>query len=361
MSGDETPRMVDHGVLHTPLCDVLGVRYPIVQTGMGWVATPELVAATANAGGFGFLAGATLTPRELEPAILRVKELTDKPFGVNFLMEQPNAAQVVQAVLDHGIRAVGYHRSPNPAYIARFKAGGVVCMPTAGALRHATKAVELGADVLIVQGGEGGGHTGSVPTSLLVPQIVDAVDVPVVAAGGLRDGRGLVAALAFGAVGVAMGTRFLMTAESPVSPAAMQRYLAAGVDDTVVTREIDGLPQRLVANEFVRQLQQTNPIRRFALAVRSALAYRRMSEASLPQLLRAGLSLRRSEKLTRTQLLMAANAAVLVRKGIIQGDAANGILPTGQVAGLIDDLPTTGELIDRIMTEAAATLTAMTS
>lgn len=350
-----------HPALDTPLCDLLGVRHPIVQTGMGWVATPELVAATANAGGFGFLAGATLRPRELEPAILRVKELTDRPFGVNFLMEQPNASQVVQAVLDHGIRAVGYHRSPNPALISRLKDAGVICMPTAGAVRHATKAAEMGADVLIAQGGEGGGHTGSVPTSLLVPQIVDAVDIPVVAAGGFRDGRGLVAALALGAVGIAMGTRFLISEESPVSPAALQRYLQASVDDTIVTREIDGLPQRLIANEFISQLQRATPLKRFKLALRSALVYRRLSEASLLQLLRSGLSMRWSERLTRTQLLMAANAAVLVRKGIIQGDAVNGILPTGQVTGLIDDVPTTAELIERIMAEATATLSTLTT
>src|SRR3990172_15933 len=177
-------------VLHTKLCDILGARCPIIQTAMGWVATPELVAAASNAGAFGFLAAATLRPEEMEPAIARVKALTDRPFGLNFLMEQPGASEIVDAIIRHKLRAASYGRAPNPKFIERLKAAKVLCVPTVGAVRHAVKAVQLGADVIIAQGGEGGGHTGSVPTSILVPQVVDAVRVPVVAAGGVRRGRG---------------------------------------------------------------------------------------------------------------------------------------------------------------------------
>jgi NAD(P)H-dependent flavin oxidoreductase YrpB (nitropropane dioxygenase family) len=150
--------------LHTRLCDVFGVRHPIIQTAMGWVATPELVAGTANAGAMGFLAVATLRPEEADRAIARTKELTDRPFGVNFLMEQPGAAAIVDAIVRHGVKAASYSRSPNPEFIEKFKAAGIVCVPTVGAARHAEKAVKLGADVIVAQGGEGGGHTGSVST-----------------------------------------------------------------------------------------------------------------------------------------------------------------------------------------------------
>lgn len=347
--------------LHTVLCDLLDIEYPIVQTGMGWVAVPELVAATSNAGGIGFLSAATLAPDELEPSLRRVRQLTDRPFGVNFLMEQPNADQVVRAVIDRGVRVVGYNRAPRADVIRRFKDAGVICMPTIGAVRHATKAVELGADVLIAQGGEGGGHTGPVPTSLLLPQVVDAVDVPVVAAGGFRDGRGLVAALAYGAVGIAMGTRFLLTRESPVTDEAKAQYLRASVTDTVVTRKVDGLPQRLLVNEFVDRLESSNPLQRFLLAVRSAFAYRKLSKTSFVDLIRAGLTMRRSERLTRTQMFMAANAPVLVRQGLIDGPPEDGVLPTGQVTGLIDEIPTCREVVEAVVSEAEETLAALTT
>ena len=167
-------------------------------------------------------------------------------------MDAPGADRITDAILRHGVRAAGYNRAPDAKLIRRLKDGGVACVPTIGAVRHAQKAVQLGADAVIAQGGEGGGHTGSVPTSILVGRVVDAVHVPVVAAGGFKDGRGLVAALAYGAAGIAMGTRFLLTKESPVPEATAKRYLAASVDDVIVTREIDGLPQRVVLNELVR-------------------------------------------------------------------------------------------------------------
>lgn len=345
--------------LHTRLCATFGVRYPIVQTAMGWVATPELVAGTANAGGMGFLAVATLRPEEAECAIARTKELTDQPFGVNFLMEQPGAAQIVDAIVRHGVRAASYSRSPNAKFIERFKAAGILCVPTVGAPRHAEKAVKLGADVIVCQGGEGGGHTGSIPTTLLLPQVLDAVDVPVAAAGGFYDGRGLAAALAFGADGIAMGTRFLLTAESPVPRATLERYFAAKVDEIRITTEVDGMPQRVIVNEFVTRLESGSALGRLARALRSALADRRLSGAKLGELVSAALSMRREEKLTRTQTLMAANAPIFIKRAMVEGRPAEGVLPSGQVAGVIQDLPTCAELISRIVAEAEARLAAL--
>ena len=164
---------------------------------MGWVAMPALVAASSNAGAFGFLALATAGPEEAIEMIDETLSLTDKPFGVNFHMFQPGADQIVQAVLDRKIKAVSYSRSPTPDYIKVFKEQGIVCMPTVGALKHAVKAEQLGADVLVIQGSEGGGHTGSTPTTLLLSSVLENLQIPVVAAGGFRDGFGLAASLAW--------------------------------------------------------------------------------------------------------------------------------------------------------------------
>jgi len=346
-------------MLDTRLTELLGCRYPIVQTAMGWVADPRLVAGSCNAGGFGFLAGATIPADEIECDILRVKELTDKPFGVNFHMYQPNASDIVELVIKHGVRAVSYSRSPGADMIRRLKDAGVICMPTVGLPKHALKAVELGADVVTVQGGEGGGHTGVVPTSLLVSACADAVDVPIVAAGGFRDGRGLVAALALGAQGIAMGTRFLLTKESPVPSATTDRYLAAGVEQVRVTDRIDGLPQRVVSNELVERLEEASALERLVRAFASALALREETGASFAELLRAALAMRRHERLTRSQMLMAANAPMLAKKAMTDGDPVHGYLPSGTVAGVIDDRPTCAELVGRIVEEAERTLAAL--
>jgi nitronate monooxygenase len=292
-------------------------------------------------------------------AIARTRALTDRPFGVNFLMDAPGADVIAEAIVRHGVRAAGYNRAPDAKLIAKLKEAGVACVPTCGAVKHAEKAEKLGADAIIVQGAEGGGHTGSVPTSLLVSQAVDRVRVPVVAAGGFRDGRGLVAALAFGAAGVAMGTRFLLTAESPVPEATRRRYLAASVDDVVVTREIDGLPQRVVRNELLARLEASRGVGGLVIALRSALALRAQTGASLGELLRSGFAMRRHERLTRTQLLMAANAPILAKTAMTDGDPVHGYLPSGSVAGVIDDVPTCAELVERIVREAERTLAAL--
>ncbi len=338
---------------------MLGIRYPIIQTAMGWVATPELVAASCNAGAMGFLAAATIRPEDVDAEIRKTKQLTDRPFGVNFLMEAPGAELIVDTLVRQRVKAASYSRSPNPEFIKRFKDAGILCIPTCGAARHAQKAVQLGADIVVVQGGEGGGHTGTVPTSLLVSQVVDLIDAPVVAAGGFRDGRGLVAALAFGAVGIAMGTRFLLTRESPMPAETAKRYLSAAVDDVAVTREVDGMPQRVVRNELVARLESGNALSRIIRALRSGLAYRKLSGASIRELLSSATAMRRSEKLTRSQTLMAANAPVLVRKAMIEGDPVEGVLPSGSVAGVIGDIPSVAELIERIVDEAEQTLKAL--
>ena len=347
--------------LHTKICDLLGIRYPIIQTGMGWVATPELAAAASNAGAIGFLAAATIPPPEVEAAILRVKELTDKPFGVNFLMDAPGADVISDAIIRQGVKAAGYNRAPSADLINKLKGAGVVCVPTTGAVKHVQKAEQLGADIVIVQGGEGGGHTGPVPTSILLPASAAAVDVPVVGAGGFKDGRGLVAALAYGAAGIAMGTRFVLTKESPVPKASTDRFLAANVADVVVTSQIDGMPQRVVMNELVKRLESSSAPERLLLAIRNGLAFRKTSGASIADLATSALKMRSNQRLTNAQTIMAANAPMLAKKGMEEGDPVNGYLPGGSIAGVIDDIPSCEELVQQIMSEAEATIKALSN
>ncbi|MCH7707604.1 MAG: nitronate monooxygenase [Myxococcales bacterium] len=343
-------------VLHTEICDLLGCRYPIIQTGMGWVATPPVVAGVCEAGAFGFLAAATLKPEEVGDEIDEIKALTDKPFGVNFLMDAPGADVITRSIIAKGVKAAGYNRAPSADLINSLKEAGVVCVPTCGAPKHALKAQKLGADIIVVQGGEGGGHTGPIPTSLLVPACVDQVDVPIVAAGGFKDGRGLVAALAWGAKGIAMGTRFVLTHESPVPTPTTDRFLAADVPDVIVTTQIDGLPQRVVRNELVDRLEGANPITLLFRSLGSALEFRESSGASIPDLIQSALRLQKNERLTRSQMLMAANAPMLAKKAMADGDPVNGYLPGGSVAGVITDRPACAELVERIMEEAEQTL-----
>jgi NAD(P)H-dependent flavin oxidoreductase YrpB (nitropropane dioxygenase family) len=342
-------------MLETRLTELLGCKYPIVQTAMGWVADPRMVAGSCNAGGFGFLAGATIPADEMERDLLRVKELTDKPFGVNFHMYQPNAADVVDMVIRHGVRAVSYSRSPGPEFIKKLKDAGVVCMPTVGLPKHAIKAVELGADAVTVQGGEGGGHTGAVPTTLLIPQVVDAVGdkVPVVAAGGFKDGRGLLAALSWGADGIAMGTRFLMTEESPVPRETLQRYIdCKNPGEIIVSKAMDGLPQRMIMNELLSELEKASTLRKLFIAMRNGLAFRQHTGATFFSLLKSAIAMSKDDDMTAAQAIMSANAPMIIQKAMVDGEPSRGVLPSGQVAGVIDELLSCENLINSIVEEA---------
>ncbi|WP_432136006.1 MULTISPECIES: NAD(P)H-dependent flavin oxidoreductase [unclassified Streptomyces] len=338
--------------METALTRLVGVRHPIVQTGMGWVAGPRLVSAAANAGALGILASATMTPDRLREAVREVRARTDAPFGVNLRADAGDAAERVRIIVEGGVRVASFALAPSRELIAELKEAGVVVIPSVGARRHAEKVAAWGADAVIVQGGEGGGHTGEVATSVLLPQVVDAVDVPVVAAGGFFDGRGLVAALAYGAAGVAMGTRFLLTSDSTVPDAVKARYLAATVRDVTVTRAVDGLPHRMLRTDLVDALERAGRARALLRAVRAAAAFRELSGLSWRALLRDGRALRRGKDLTWSQVLLAANTPTLLRSAMVDGRTDLGVMASGQVAGVIGDLPSCAELVERVMAEA---------
>ncbi|MFJ7984280.1 NAD(P)H-dependent flavin oxidoreductase [Streptomyces sp. NPDC096351] len=336
----------------TRFTELVGVRHPVVQTGMGWVAGPRLVSATANAGALGILASATMTVEQLRSAVREVKSRTDAPFGVNLRADAGDAAERARIIVDEGVRVASFALAPSRELIARLKDAGVLVVPSVGARRHAEKVAAWGADAVIVQGGEGGGHTGSVATTVLLPQVVDAVDIPVVAAGGFHDGRGLVAALAYGAAGIAMGTRFLLTSDSTVPEAVKARYLAAAVRDVTVTTKVDGLPHRMLRTELVDALERSGRAYALLRAVRHAAAFRRESGMSWPDMIRDGLAMRHGKDLTWSQILLAANTPMLLKASMVDGRTDLGVMASGQVAGVIDDLPSCAELVERLMSEA---------
>jgi NAD(P)H-dependent flavin oxidoreductase YrpB (nitropropane dioxygenase family) len=346
--------------LDTAICRLFGIRYPIIQTGMGWVSGARLTAATSAAGGLGILASATMTFAELERAIHDVRERTSAPFGVNLRTDQDDIAARVALLVRERVTVASFAQAPRKEIVLQLKEAGVLTMPTIGAKRHAEKVAALGVDAIIAQGQEGGGHTGPVPTSLLLPQVTRAVDIPVIGAGGFFDGRGLVAALAWGAAGIAMGTRFLLTRESTVPDAVKKQYLETQVTGTVVTRAIDGYPQRVIRTAFVEALERSGGVVALARAAHHAWQFRGLTGTSMMSLLREGFAMKKSQELTFGQMAMAANAPMWTRASMVEGHPEVGILPTGQVVGVIEELPTVAELIGRIVAEAEATLTLLT-
>ncbi|MDA8371158.1 MAG: nitronate monooxygenase [Nocardiopsaceae bacterium] len=343
---------------HTRATELFGVRYPIVQTGMGWVSGAGLTAATANAGGLGILAGVTLSAEELRSTVRRVRERTDAPFGVNLRADLPDLGDRLALLSEEGVRIISFAGAPTPRTVELVHEAGAVCVGTVGMRRHAEKIVAAGADAVIAQGGEGGGHTGPVPTTLLLPAVLDAVGdrVPVLAAGGFFDGRGMAAALSFGADGIAMGTRFLLTQESRVPDHIKRRYLDTGPTGTVVTTAVDGMSQRLIRTPVVDRLADGGPLRRILRAATTIPRLREVTGQPLSASLREGWSMRRHQGRSLAQVAAAANAPLLIKASLVDGDDSAGILPTGQVTGNIDDLPTVAELIDGIVGDAARAL-----
>src|SRR2546423_7353034 len=293
---------------------------------MGWVAGARLVSATANAGRLGILASGTMTYGQLEAAIREVQTRSDRPFGVNLRADAEDADARVQLLVREGVKVASFALAPNERQIKTLKDAGIAVVPSIGARRHAEKVAAWGADAVIVQGGEGGGHTGAVATRLLLPQVVDAVDIPVIAAGGFFDGRGLVAALAYGAAGVAMGTRFLLTRESTVPDSVKQYYLARAVADTVVTTRVDGVPHRVLRTEFVDELEHTNAVTSLPRALRNAFAFKKLSGTSWRGRLREGPARKREGGLDwcpvvlppdNPRLLWGGRGAGRLRPGVV--------------------------------------------
>ncbi|MGC5247539.1 NAD(P)H-dependent flavin oxidoreductase [Gordonia sp. DT219] len=350
--------------LPTRFTELVGIEYPIVQTGMGWVSGPSLTAATSNAGGLGILASATMTYDELVAAIAKTKSLTDKPFGVNIRADATDAPQRIDLLIREQVKVASFALAPKQDLIAKLKDHGVVVVPSIGAAKHAVKVASWGADAVIVQGGEGGGHTGPVATTLLLPSVLDGLsdngfDMPVVAAGGFFDGRGLAAALAYGAAGVAMGTRFLLTSDSAVPDSVKQQYLGRGLTDTVVSRKVDGMPHRVLRTPLVEALESGNAVTALVAAARNANEFKQLTGMRWTAMLRDGRAMRRSGERTWQQIIMAGNTPMLLRAGLVEGNTDAGVLASGQVVGMIEDLPSCNDLVQTIMSQAHERLKAL--
>jgi enoyl-[acyl-carrier protein] reductase II len=312
--------------IHTRICDLLGVEHPVLLAGMGGVSYAEVCAAVSAAGGFGSLGMAGVSPRGIAEQMARVRDLTDKPFGVDLLTAQPESLTAsVDVIIKGGARAFIAGLGVPVAIVSELKAAGVVVMCMAGNVRHAVKAVEAGCDVIIAQGTEAGGHTGSVASVALWPQVVDAVPVPVVAAGGLFDGRGLAAALAFGCTGVWLGTRFIASEEAHAGQPYKDAILAMSESDTVISKVFTGKTLRAIANESTRGFegQTAKP---FAAQVLESVQLNRLGPIA----------------------------------GVVDNvDPALQCLAAGQGGGGIHDILPAGEIVRRIMAEAEAVLARM--
>jgi len=342
--------------MRTRITALLGIKYPILLAPANYVGTPEMVAAVSNAGGFGILASGSLAPDNLREDIQAVRRLTDKPFGANLIFGSPGFEKQAEVLMQSKVSLICHSRG-NPKWLIDATRGQEIkVMAMIGSVRHAIRAQEDGAHAIMVQGSEAGGHVGEVSTMVLLPLVAGKVKIPVVAAGGFSDGKGLAAALALGAEGIAMGTRFAVTKESPLPESIKRRYLEAGENDTMVTPAITGTRLRVIANKFTQMLDQGDRKLSWREKVSGAMETRRMLGVSWWRFLAGGWSMRKQYEASVAELGHLAAGGMRIKKAMIDGDADLGVMPSGQVCGRIDDIPSVRELVDRIVAEAEQTL-----
>lgn len=338
--------------MRTRITELFGVEHPILLSGMSWISTPELVAAVSNAGGLGILATGVLDAEQSREYVRRTRELTDRPFAANVTLYFPGAERNARVLVEERVPILNYSLGKGDRISAAVHDYGGKVVATVTTEKHALAAQRDGADALIVTGHEAGGHGGAVTSLVLVPSLVDAVSVPVVAAGGFADGRGLAAALALGADGIAMGTRLMSTRESPVHEDMKRVAVERTVGDTVVTAKVDGLPARMVRGRGAARLARA-PVNPLTALFRSRQIARLLG---LPWgKLVAGIVLTgwsRSVAMARM-----ARGFEAFRVGTTRGDLDHGVLPLGQVTGLVHDIPTVAEVLSRTVAEAEAVLT----
>jgi len=332
--------------MKTRMTELLGIEYPIMLAGMSFVADdPKMVAAVSKAGGLGLLATAQFTPDRTREAIKEVRALTDKPFGANVTLLFTHARENAEVCLEEKVPAINWSLGKADWLIkAAHEYGGKV-LGTVVITKHALRAEKDGADGLIVTGHEAAAHGGDVASLVLIPAIASRVKIPVIAAGGFATGRGLVAALALGAEGISMGTRFTLTKESPLHERMRELCLKATEEDTLYSDKIDGMGDRVLKSKTAELLVQE----RLSLikSMRSARELKRILDVPYWKLGLDVLKTRDIQKLARQAI--AANS---LRRACVDGDEKLGIMAIGQVVGLINDLPTCKEVIERIVAEA---------
>ena len=336
--------------MKTRITELFGIEYPIVLSGMSWISVPTMVAAVSNAGGLGILATGPLDPDQTRQAIRHIRELTDKPFGANATLLFPGAADNARVLLEERVPVINFSLGKGDWIVrAAHEYGGKVIATVVNS-RHAQRAQDYGADGVIATGHEAAAHGEAVTSLVLIPTLVDSLDIPVIAAGGFADGRGLAAALALGADGIAMGTRFMTTRESPLHETYQKLSLQKDAFDTLYSDRFDGIPCRVLETSAARQ------------AIKKGL--------DLPAALINSREIARQLKLPYSKLFLGvlasgwknarmlafmANAFKAIRIATEDGDTRQGVLPVGQVTGLLHDIPTVSEVIERMVVEAGAT------
>ena len=301
--------------MKTKVTELLQIEYPIIQGGMAWVAEHHLAAAVSEAGGFGLIGAASAPPEIVREEIRKAKELTDKPFGVNIMLLNPNADEVAKIVVEEGVKVVTTGAGNPEKYMPMWKEAGVKVIPVVASVAMAKRMERYGADAVVAEGMEAGGHIGNQTTMALIPQIVDAVNIPVIAAGGIGDGRGVAASFMLGAEGVQMGTRFVVADESIVHDNYKDRIVKAKDIDSVVTGQSTGHPVRCLRNQMTKE-------------------YIKKEQEGVP-----------FEELERMTLGS-------LRKAVMDGDILNGTVMAGQIAGLVSKRQSCKEILQEIMTEA---------
>ena len=307
------------GSMKTRITELLGIQYPIIQGGMAWVAEYHLAAAVSEAGGIGLIGAGGAPASFVREQIRKTKELTQKPFGVNIMLMNPEADEIAKVVVEEGVKVVTTGAGNPGKYMAAWKDAGVKVIPVVASVAMAKMMERAGADAVVAEGTESGGHIGSATTMTLVPQVVDAVKIPVIAAGGIADGRGFAAAVMLGAEAVQLGTRFIVAKESIVHENYKQKIIAARDIDSEVTGMSHGHPVRQLRNSMTRE-------------------YLKLEKAGAP-----------FEELE--QLTLGA-----LRKAVVEGDTVNGTLMAGQIAGLVKEEMTCQELIESLVKEADSLL-----
>ena len=305
--------------MKTRITELLGIEYPIIQGGMAWVAESHLAAAVSAAGGLGLIGGANAPAEVIRNYIREVKAVTDKPFGVNVMLMSPYADEVAKVIVEEGVKVVTTGAGNPEKYMEMWKAAGIKVIPVVASVALAKRMERCGADAVVAEGTESGGHIGEATTMTLVPQVVDAVSIPVIAAGGIGDGRGIAAAFMLGAEAVQMGTRFLVAKECTVHQNYKDRVLKAKDIDSTVTGRTHGHPVRCLRNQMTREYVKLE---------------------------NEGKSFEELEYLTLGTL----------RKAVQEGDVTNGTVMAGQIAGMVSKEQTCKEMIDEMMAQAETLL-----
>jgi len=337
-------------MIKTRFTEMVGIKHPIMLAGMNWITTPKLVAAVCNAGGLGILATAAYTPEETRKHIREIRKLTKKPFGINQILIGPGAKENIDVAMEEKVPIINYSLG-KPWFIDQVHAYGGKVMGTIAVARHAVRAAQLGCDMLAVTGHEAAAHGDTATSMVLIPLVASQVKIPLIAAGGFYDGRGLAAALVLGADAISMGTRFMLTQESLVHENFKQLCLRATEQDTLYSDVFDGLPGRALKSPGAEAMMKKG----FSLleSARSALEVKRILKLPLWKFLGLSWTMMTSEE-GKGPLILArsANGAIRHLKAINEGDEKEGFLFAGQSVGGIQDMPTCKEVIERIVEEA---------